>query len=60
MRAWTTFAALTALTIAVGMQAAGHPVHAQARAAAAPLRLYVFDGGTLESDPARYQLTRKT
>jgi glyoxylase-like metal-dependent hydrolase (beta-lactamase superfamily II) len=34
-------------------------VHAQARAAAAPLRLYVFDGGTLESDPARYQLTKE-
>jgi hypothetical protein len=23
------------------------------------IRLYVFDGGTLESDPARYQLTKQ-
>ena len=24
-----------------------------------PLRLYVFDGGVLESDPARYRLTKE-
>jgi hypothetical protein len=55
MRART---ALAALIIVAGMQVTGHPVHAQVRAAAAPIRLYVFDGGTLESDPARYQLTK--
>jgi glyoxylase-like metal-dependent hydrolase (beta-lactamase superfamily II) len=60
MRAWTTAAVLTtALTVVVGMQVAGDPVQAQARAAAAPIRLYVFDGGTLESDPSRYQLTKE-
>src|SRR6185295_11013397 len=31
-------------------------LHAQAPA---PIRLYVFDGGTLESDPARYRLTKE-
>jgi hypothetical protein len=24
-----------------------------------PIRLYVFDGGVLQSDPARYQLTKE-
>src|SRR5262245_4757651 len=57
MRAFAALA--TVLTIAVGMHVTGHPVHAQARAAAAPIRLYVCDGGTLESDPARYQLTKE-
>jgi hypothetical protein len=33
--------------------------HAQARTAPVPIRLYVFDGGTLESDPARYELTKE-
>jgi len=59
MRTWTTFATLAAaLTIALGVHGTGHPLHAQARASAPALRLYVFDGGTLESDPARYQLTK--
>jgi glyoxylase-like metal-dependent hydrolase (beta-lactamase superfamily II) len=36
-------------------------MHAQTRATAAavPIRLYVLDGGTLASDPARYQLTKE-
>ena len=35
-------------------------LHAQDRGAQArSLRLYVLDGGTLESDPARYQLTKE-
>ena len=60
MRFRTTFAALvTALTIAVGMLALDRSVHAQARPAAGSIKLYVFDGGTLESDPARYQLTKE-
>ena len=54
----TTLASL--LFIAAGWHVAGHSVHAQSRAASAtPVRLYVFDGGTLESDPARYQLTKE-
>jgi glyoxylase-like metal-dependent hydrolase (beta-lactamase superfamily II) len=36
-----------------------HSLRAQVRAAPAQIRLYVFDGGTLESDPARYQLTKE-
>src|SRR5688572_9161444 len=61
MRAWTTLATLAvALTIAAGVRVAEQSVLAQARpASAAPIRLYVFDGGTLESDPARYQLTKE-
>lgn len=46
------FVALVALCAAV---AAARPV-AQAPP---PLRLYVFDGGVLESDPARYRLTKE-
>ena len=46
------FAALVALCAAV---TSVRPV-AQAPP---PLRLYVFDGGVLESDPARYRLTRE-
>jgi N-acyl homoserine lactone hydrolase len=60
MRFRTTFAALAAvLALAAGAHPADRPVHAQARQAAVPLRLYVFDGGTLESDPSRYQLTKE-
>jgi glyoxylase-like metal-dependent hydrolase (beta-lactamase superfamily II) len=31
----------------------------QTSRAPTPIRLYVFDGGTLESDPARYRLTKE-
>jgi glyoxylase-like metal-dependent hydrolase (beta-lactamase superfamily II) len=59
MRFRTTLATfVAALTIATGMQVTDRSVHAQARPAV-PIKLYVFDGGTLESDPARYQLTKK-
>src|SRR5262245_43576310 len=58
MRFTTTLAILATLTIAIGLQVFDRSVHAQARPAPAPIRLYVFDGGTLESDPARYQLTK--
>ncbi len=51
----TTLAA--ALAIAVGVHAPEHSVRAQSRPD--PIRLYVFDGGILESDPARYQLTKE-
>jgi N-acyl homoserine lactone hydrolase len=40
----------------------GSAVQTQSPAKPAPppsVRLYVFDGGTLESDPARYQLTKE-
>jgi glyoxylase-like metal-dependent hydrolase (beta-lactamase superfamily II) len=52
--------ATLAVALSVVSVAQRSPVgHAQARlAAAAPVRLYVLDGGTLESDPARYQLTK--
>jgi len=61
MRAWTTSIALAAVLIAAAwMRPAEHALLAQARpAAATPIKLYVFDGGTLESDPARYQLTKE-
>jgi N-acyl homoserine lactone hydrolase len=61
MRFRTTLATLVAaLTVAVGAHVTERPVNAQARpASAVPIRLYVFDGGTLESDPARYQLTKE-
>jgi glyoxylase-like metal-dependent hydrolase (beta-lactamase superfamily II) len=49
--------ALAAVVALVGQWA----VSAQDRRPAAPMsvRLYVFDGGTLESDPARYRLTKE-
>src|SRR5262245_45911617 len=60
MRLRTTLATLAAtLTLTMGVHVTAHPVHAQARPASTPIRLYVFDGGTLESDPARYQLTKE-
>lgn len=46
-----------ALAIAVGVHVPEHSVGAQSQPA--PVRLYVFDGGILESDPARYQLTKE-
>jgi N-acyl homoserine lactone hydrolase len=60
MRASTTLATLlAAVTIAAGVHVVDPPLRAQARFASVPIRLYVFDGGTLESDPARYQLTKE-
>jgi glyoxylase-like metal-dependent hydrolase (beta-lactamase superfamily II) len=60
MRAWTTVAALAAALVVSGVLVTGPSLRAQTRSAAeAPIRLYVFDGGTLESDPARYQLTKE-
>lgn len=61
MRTWTTSIALVAaLIVAAWMRPAEQALLAQARpASATPIKLYVFDGGTLESDPARYQLTKE-
>jgi glyoxylase-like metal-dependent hydrolase (beta-lactamase superfamily II) len=60
MRCRTTLATLiSALTFAMGVHVTGHSAHAQARPAPGSIRLYVLDGGTLESDPARYQLTKE-
>jgi glyoxylase-like metal-dependent hydrolase (beta-lactamase superfamily II) len=61
MRAWTTLAALTGLLMISGSVPVTEPsARAQTRSTAdASTRLYVFDGGTLESDPARYQLTKE-
>ncbi len=61
MRARTTFVTLAlVLTVAGGARVAVQPMQAQARSSSpVPIRLYVFDGGTLESDPARYQLTKE-
>ena len=46
--------------IMIAMLAASFPAWFDARAAVQgaeqPMRLYVFDGGVLESDPARYRL----
>jgi len=61
MRARTTFVTLAVvLTVAGGACFVAQSVQAQGRpSSAVPIRLYVFDGGTLESDPARYQLTKE-
>jgi N-acyl homoserine lactone hydrolase len=61
MRAWTPLTALTAALVISGvMLVTGPSSLAQTLSAAdESIRLYVFDGGTLESDPARYQLTKE-
>ena len=60
MRFRTTLATLiAALAIALTIYVTDRSVHAQGRPAPVPIKLYVFDGGTLEYDPARYQLTKK-
>jgi glyoxylase-like metal-dependent hydrolase (beta-lactamase superfamily II) len=57
-----------ALSLAVAVALSPAPVGSQARsgdrapapsASSASIRLYVLDGGVLESDPTRYQLTRQ-
>ena len=49
------------LAIVLGLSVSGGGTHAQGRPPAAPksVRLYVLDGGVLESDPARYRLTKE-
>ena len=61
MRVWTTVAVLaTVLLTSAAVWLIEPSARAQTRSTAdAPIRLYVFDGGTLESDPARYQLTKE-
>jgi N-acyl homoserine lactone hydrolase len=60
MRFRTTLFALAAvLTVAADARFDARTLSAQARPASVPIRLYVLDGGTLESDPARYQLTKE-
>ena len=49
----------TLLAIAADAGFDARTLSAQARPAPVPIRLYVLDGGTLESDPGRYQLTRE-
>ena len=59
MRPRTTLTTLTAaLAVAGALRICEHAALAQP-AAAVPLRLYVFDGGILDSDPSRYQLTKE-
>jgi glyoxylase-like metal-dependent hydrolase (beta-lactamase superfamily II) len=52
---------LTALALTLGALLVADSASSQARRASAPssVRLYVFDGGVLESDPARYQLRKE-
>lgn len=52
---------LTVLALAVGTLFAAQSGSSQARRPVPPpsVRLYIFDGGTLESDPARYQLRKE-
>jgi len=52
---------LTVVALSVGALFAAQSASSQSRRPAPPssIRLYVFDGGTLESDPARYQLTKE-
>jgi glyoxylase-like metal-dependent hydrolase (beta-lactamase superfamily II) len=60
MRAWTTLAVLTTVLMIAGpVPVTERSALAQTRSAADAIRLYVLDGGTLESDPARYQLTKE-
>jgi glyoxylase-like metal-dependent hydrolase (beta-lactamase superfamily II) len=60
MRFRTTLVTLVAaLTTALTVHVTDRSLEAQSRPASVPIRLYVFDGGTLESDPARYQLTKE-
>ena len=60
MRFRTTLVTLVAaLTAALAVHVTDRSLEAQSRPASVPIRLYVFDGGTLESDPARYQLTKE-
>jgi glyoxylase-like metal-dependent hydrolase (beta-lactamase superfamily II) len=60
MRFRATLATIVAaLTIAAGVRVTDRSLYAQSRPGQLPIRLYVFDGGTLESDPARYQLTKE-
>jgi len=53
--------ALAVLALSVGTLFAAQVASSQPRRPAPPssIRLYVFDGGTLESDPARYHLTKE-
>lgn len=51
-----------ALSIAISVAAvvgAQAPIPANTRVVSGALRLYVFDGGILQSDPARYRLTKE-
>jgi glyoxylase-like metal-dependent hydrolase (beta-lactamase superfamily II) len=52
---------VASLALAVGACGGSPPASAPDGAATAPpfVRLYVFDGGTLESDPTRYRLTKE-
>ena len=61
MRVFALSATLVALlgVVAVGRSAAQAPASPRGSGAATSIRLYVLDGGTLESDPARYQLTKE-
>lgn len=49
---------LAMVAVATSTHGAVQPAPSQGRAPG-PIRLYVFDGGTLESDPGRYQLTKE-
>jgi glyoxylase-like metal-dependent hydrolase (beta-lactamase superfamily II) len=52
--------ALVVIALSIGAIGAAGKAAIQAGRSAGPssIRLYVFDGGTLESDPARYELTK--
>lgn len=53
--------ALAILALSAGTLFSARGAASQPRRPVAPssMRLYVFDGGTLESDPARYRLTKE-
>jgi glyoxylase-like metal-dependent hydrolase (beta-lactamase superfamily II) len=51
--------AMLSMAVAVAVVGAQSPGRANAPAAVNALRLYVFDGGILQSDPARYRLTKE-
>ena len=61
MRARAILTTLAAVVAVVGVvRFSGPAALAQVRpASAVPITLYVFDGGILESDPSRYQLTKE-
>ena len=57
-RALWTFLALAAL-LAAAANLRGEPQTGRRTAPPQSVRLYVFDGGVLESDPARYKMTKE-
>jgi N-acyl homoserine lactone hydrolase len=59
IRALRLTAALAIVLVVSAVARSAAQKVASADRASQPIRLYIFDGGTLESDPARYRLTKE-